>query len=281
MIFTNCQTITQQETTAGLRPINGLGAASRRALVGNLAVAYATETEKMIQQYLSVKEGLSGWHLGCGSGEDSFLIAANLMAPTSLLALDADPVLLQLASQSQEAKRHHTLQFQKCSPDLWQQNEKQNLDFIYARIWKGALPKVRSLFSLVHKQLKEGGKLILEVMSFSGYSSYPYNHAFARANDLLNLVETRNGGENRAWQQAGADAGFRQIQIHATSPAFLNARGKKLVSLILESLGLQIIDHANASSAELNALLLELNTYEQQQNTLVSKPSVLQLIAIK
>lgn len=280
MIFTNCQTGTQAGTT-NLARINGLGAASRRALVGKLAAAHSAETEKIIQQHLSAKEGLSGWHLGCGSGEDSFLIAANLIAPTSLLAFDADSILLQLASESEEAKGHLALQFQKCSPDLWQPTEKQNLDFIYARIWKGALGKVRSLFSPIYKQLKEGGKLILEVMSFSGYSAYPYNHAFARANDLLSLLETRHGGEHAAWQQAIAGAGFSQIQMNATPPAFLNAPGKKLVPFILESLGLQIIDHANASSTEINALLLELNTFEQQQNVLVSKPSVLQLMAKK
>nr|MBX2874677.1 class I SAM-dependent methyltransferase [Saprospiraceae bacterium] len=90
----------------------------------------------MIRQHLTTTEGLCGWHLGCGSGEDSFLISSTLNDPHYLLALDSDPALLQLARQSAQAKYHEALRFQELTATAWEHSEKQKLDFIYTRIWK-------------------------------------------------------------------------------------------------------------------------------------------------
>lgn len=280
MIFYTCNNA-NSDLSSSPSQINWLGAASRRALARPLMRLHAPFTRSLLNQHLEGKEGLQGLHLGCGSGEDSFLIASVLDAQSSLKAIDGDPVLIQQARQAMENTGIKALRFEEACLERWSQTNDEDFDFIYARCWRAAFPNLQQLLEGMFGQLRGNGLLLLELMSFSGYNVFPYNHACARATELIGQVEEAQAGTVDQWLIKLEKIGFTQIDFEASSPGFIDTLPKHIISLMFEAFGLQILDQTEASSAELNALLLELKAYEQQQDILISRPSVHQILARK
>ena len=72
-------------------------------------------------------------------------------------------------------------------------------------------------------------------------------------------------------------AGFTDIVSTYVTPAFIPQACNHIASLSLECYQAGILRRRDSNREELNALLLELRTYEQQEDTLISRPGVLQL----
>lgn len=261
--------------------VNWLGAASRRAFMSLLSKAHETITRSFLEKLLIGQQGLQGLHLGCGNGEDSFLITTVLDESSSLVAIDGDPVLINEAQQKTQLSKNINLQFKHCCLLDWSQAEWQENDFIYARFWISALPQLHHLIPQIHHHLKADGMLIIEVMQFSGYAAFPYNHAFSRASELIRLVEESKLINIEHWKNQLRSKGFNAIVSNFSPPGFMPSSIKGLMPLILESLATAILTQTKASRAELNALLLELKAYEMQQDILISRPGLHQIIAKK
>ena len=76
-------------------------------------------------------------------------------------------------------------------------------------------------------------------------------------------------------------AGFEQVGATQVPPIFLNEESKSLGSLTLESIAEAIINEQLVVPAELNALIEELQSFEQRPDTIIGLPGIYQVLGYK
>lgn len=257
----------------------GLGHAARRSLRSLIARSQESTTRAWLQKHLPDKAGMHGLQWECGSGEDLFLIASLLDGRSRLTGIDADPVLIEAAGREQLRRGLAAITFATGGQDTG--NAGQTCDFVYARFWAADLPKQEGALRWIGKQLKPGGVLIAEMMMCSGYTAYPYNHAFARSMELIGALEGGRADVQRQWAGLLQQAGFDRMETAYTHPSFLARGHHAILSLSLELFRENLLRRRLAAREELNALLVELRQYEQLEDALISRPGMLQITARK
>lgn len=249
------------------------GTAARRALDGLLSSIYEPVTREWLTRQLPDEQKRRGLHLACGNGCDTRMLAA-------LLGMDEDAVMVQAARQAGTLRNQEAVQFLQADPFSWETT--QVFDFVYTRIWTGSWPFQSALLQTIRRNLKTGGVLLVELLALSGYQAYPYNHAFARAMELIDLLEASRAEAAMQPEQVQVSlqqAGFELSEQSAGLPAFIPSADNRVASLALEACREAILRRRGSTAEELNALLLELKEFEQQTDTLISRPGLLQLTA--
>lgn len=257
----------------------GLGAAAQRELTTLITAMYQVPTREWLGRHLSGERAMHGLHWSCGSGEFTFLIASLLEEKSTVWGIDADPVLIDVARREQNRRAENRVRFEQDDPALWQ--SEPTYDFIYTRFRASALPDQGALLQRLWRRLNPGSYLLAEVLSFSGFNAYPYNHAFGRAAELIGRLEETPDGRRQYWRELFQQAGFTDMEIACTPPAFLPREHNRILSLALEFFREVLLRRRLAAREELNALLLELRQYEQQEDTLICRPGVHLLLAGK
>lgn len=271
--------IKNENTSKEVAASNRIGATSRRELVSSMAKIHESLTRALLGKYLKGKKDIQALHMGCGSGEDSFLIASLLTGQSRLTAFEADPIMIQNAQSANYKPFATGLHFVPFCLKHWNESGGQRFDFIYARFWIGAFVEIQDLLKSIRQRLNHGGFLIVELMRFSGYTAFPYHHAFARVSELITQME--NG------QQEAIDnclnllksIGFTNLVVEYASPGFVTGKYKSIVSRVLELMVPLMLRRGKVVQPELEALLLELKAYEEQDYTLIARPGVCQVIA--
>jgi SAM-dependent methyltransferase len=258
-----------------------LGAASRRSLAPMIAQISSPHLENLISKHFTEKKGIEGMHLGCGSGEDVYLMASLLHESTTIDGIDSDPVLLEKARKNQRQIGKGQVHFFHWDSFDWQAPHPKEYDFIFTRFWASDFEEQEALLLNLHKRLKTEGILMGEILNFSGYSAYPYNHAFARSAELISRIDEVNGSLLDHWTGLFPQAGFRTIELNELPTEFITPSNYGILSLCLEAFMPRILQNTDTSREELNALLLELKEYEKQPDTLICRPGLLQIIARK
>lgn len=256
-----------------------LGAAARRAQASLLAAIFGAATRQWLEKHLNPIEGGQGLHLGCGSGADSFLIASLLGESTTVYGIDEDAALIEAAQQEKSRRGLEHVHFIQSSLTLWEVS--RPYDFIYMRVLASAPPAPEGWLAGIPRNLKAGGVLLAEIIKPSGFQAYPYNHAFARTMELVGRLEEGQPYEAEELPGMLEKIGFTDIATTYASPAFIPPACNRIASLSLEYCQAEILRRGDSNREELNALLLELRTFEQQEDTLASRPGVLQAWARK
>lgn len=208
------------------------------------------------------------------------MLVSLLEGQSTLLGIEEDTTMLEAARHSGALRGLERIQFEHA--DLFRWKADQPFDFIYVRIWAAALPDQDDLLQAIHQNLKESGVLFAEIVSLSGYQAYPYNHAFARSTEMIEMIEHPRPDAvalPEQIQEMLKQSGFDSIDMTSTLPAFVPRDCNHIVSLALEACRDAILHCRGSTAEELNALLLELREFEQQDDTLISRPGLLQLAA--
>ena len=255
-----------------------LGTAARHSLDALLTELYQPVTREWLGRHLPNLEEGRGLHLASGNGKDSLMLAGLLHGQTALLGLEEDTVLIQSARQTSDVQDHERMQF--VQGNLSNCNADKLFDFIYTRIWSAGLSDQDALLQTIRHNLVFGGSLLLEVVPLSGFSAYPYNHAFARSMELIGLLEEPRSG-TAVLQPMLQQAGFDTLEMTWSMPAFIPGNCNRVVSLALEWCRDGILRCRGSTVEELNALLLELKQFEKQEDTLISRTGLLQVFATK
>ena len=264
------------------RKADHLGAAAGRAVNSILSAIYEAVTNNLIQQELLAKDHLNVLHYLCGTGEDTFLLASLLEENAHITAVDEDKIMIEKALQKSAESSFNQVHFFHTDQLDWRKEAKY--DLIFTRLLASNFLAEGPLLKNFYHRLKEGGMLIIEGISLSGYSSYPYNHAFARSTELLFLTYAAKVDAKQMQDQlkkALQKTGFRQAKVTIATPFFIANNYKMIVSLSLEAAMDKIIDLGLSTATELDALLLELRHFENKENTLISSPGMYQMIAKK
>lgn len=264
------------------RKANHLGAAARRAMTSVLSAIYEPATRNLIQKQLQSNAQLKVLHYLCGSGEDTFLLASLLGQHSNITAIDNDNIMIEKARHKKAEGSFSNVRFFNTDQLDWTQE--QQYDLIFTSYLLSNFNSAEVLFQSFYQKLNEGGTLIIKGFNLNGYTSYPYNHAFARSAELLSLTQTLKVNSEYLRDQlknAFLHTDFRKTKINVTTPTFIEDAHKTIVSLLLEATIDKIIGLQLTTTTELDALLLELRHFEKKENTLISSPGMYQIIAKK
>jgi protein-L-isoaspartate O-methyltransferase len=251
-----------------------LGAAARRALTSLSAAIYGPATCQWLEKHLLLTEGGKGLHPGCGGGEDTLLIASLLGGQALLHGIDEDPALIEAARQKTALSGLEQVHFVQAGLSDWKTDVPY--DFIFARIQPATAQYPDQWPADLHRKLKTGGRLLIEITKPSGFQAYPYNHAFARAMELISRLEDDQPYD---WPDLLGKIGFTDIETAYAPPAFIPRPYNRIASLSLECYQAEILRRGDSNRAELNALLQDLRVFEQQADALISRPGMLQVWA--
>lgn len=249
-----------------------LGAAARRAQASLQAAIFEPATRQWLEKRLTPFADGHALHLGCGSGQDTFLIATLLGENSTLYGIDEDAASVEAARQSKALRAMEHIHFAQASLAAW--SAARPHDFIYIRIQSSALPATEGWLAGLSRNLTAGGTLFVEIIKPSGFRAYPYNHAFARAMELIARLEDTQAFGAEQLPGLPQQACFTAIEATYASPAC-----NRIASLSLECHQAEILKGGDSNREELNALLQELRAYEQQEDILISRPGVLQVLA--
>ena len=264
------------------RKADHLGAAAGREANSVLSAIHEPVTRKLVQNELLSKDHLNVLHDHCGSGEDTFLLASLLGQHSNITAIDENKIMIEKARQKNAEGNFNNVRFFNTDQLDWTKG--QQYDLIFTRFLLSNFHKEEVLLQNYYQRLNEGGILIIEGISLSGFASYPYNHAFARSAELLSRTQTVKVNSGSLRDQLKNDllqTGFREARINVSTPTFIEDAHKTIVSLSLEAAMDKIIGLQLSTATELDALLLELRHFENKEYTLISSPGMYQIIAKK
>jgi hypothetical protein len=132
----------------------------------------------------------------------------------------------------------------------------------------------------IRQELKPDGEFIIEIMQWSGFRAYPYNHAFVRATEILGRLgdPLPNQAQLASWLQG---IGCAIIDTAYASPIFIPRNCNQIISLAMQWKQEEIMNCLGLRQEEINALLQELWQFEQLEDTLISRPGLRQIFAKK
>jgi SAM-dependent methyltransferase len=153
-----------------------------------------------------LQAGMSCLDVGCGSGDVTLKMAALVVAEGSVVGVDRDQSILQLASQEAE-RQGLPVSFRRSN--IEELAGESAYDSVFARYLLSHLPRPQGAVELMVRAVRPGGHLVLEDVFFPGHICYPANAAFDRYLELYQAVGYCEGGRGRGDQGAPAGNGAR------------------------------------------------------------------------
>lgn len=166
------------------------------------------------------------------------------------------------------------------SDDLENWRSASLYDFCVIRIDSTVSMPLQGLKNLA-MHLKPHGKILIELVQDSGFRAYPYNHAFARAMNLIGQLEADQRRSEEILTELLIRLGYFIPEKVYVAPLFIPKSCNRLGSLLLDVYRQGIVQAGHANLAEIQALFQELNAFEMQENALISRPDVLQITACR
>jgi ubiquinone/menaquinone biosynthesis C-methylase UbiE len=227
-----------------------------------------------------LRTGMACLDVGCGGG-DVTLEMARLVGPMGrATGIDMDSTKIQLAQHEAEQAGLANLTF--LARDLDQLHDEAAYDLVYARL---LLTHLRDPFNALQRLVqatKPGGVVVVEDMDHSAIFSYPECSAIKRYVSLYDQVVRLKGADPAIGPKLPAlfrRAGLQDIQFSHVQPAFIDGEAKHIQRITLENTAPAVIAAELAHEAEIEALLLELDDFAQEPQTIVSFPRIFQVWA--
>ncbi len=249
----------------------------RQSLMPKLATIQKESSLKWLKKHLPSETGVNGLHAFCGSGQETFLIGSLLNGAFNLYGIDENQSLIKKAEAAKDVGQWKQIYFLNTNPSTWESEQK--FDFVYSRIWKTDLWQQASFLKNTKNNLEKGGKFILELIQFSGFSAYPYHPVYSRSVELIAKIEQSHANNTEKCIDLLQNLGFQIQEINYSPPAFITKMNKDFLSRILATFEEKLLQLRLVTKEELEPLLLELQRYEARADTLISRPGVYQILA--
>jgi ubiquinone/menaquinone biosynthesis C-methylase UbiE len=241
-----------------------------------MALVCQSATRPWLEKHLTPMMEANGLHWCCGDGEETLQIASLLGEHCNLLGIDEDEVMIETARQKQALSGLDRVHFSQAGLYNWSTDTPY--DFIYTRVQTIAAPEPEQWLAEVLRKLKSDGILLVEIFYLPRCQMYPYNHAFARAMELIGRLGEDQPYGSKQFPELLEKAGFINMEKAYAAPTFMPRACNRIASLSLECYRTEILRRGDSNRAELNALLLELRALEQEPDTLLSRPGMLQFM---
>lgn len=147
-------------------------------------------TTATLLDQLGIKEGSRCLDVGCGGGHVVAELARRVGPRGSVLGLDLDPTVLELAAQ--EVDEAGNVTFRQGDVRTLQG---EGYDVVYARFLLIHMADVADVLRLMAACLAPGGTVVVEDVDHSGVLTHPPDPAHTRYNQLFDELITRRGGD--------------------------------------------------------------------------------------
>ncbi len=257
----------------------GKAAGRKREVI--LSEALEASTQAFLQK-IPFKNGMQGLDLGCGTGEVTIHLKALVGAKGEMTGLDLDTTRINIAKDKAVQKNAGDIQFYH--QDILEWKETQCYDFVYSRLFLNHLREPQAMLSQIYSSLKTGGFAMIEDLDISNYNCFPSCYAFDRYVELYTEIKQQQGADASIGNKLYTlfqQTNFKNINIQLVPPTFLNNRGRNIASLTLENIASSLLEQQLTTPTELQALLFELKSFEDQKHSLISLPAIYQICGYK
>jgi ubiquinone/menaquinone biosynthesis C-methylase UbiE len=228
-------------------------------------------TTEPLLRAAGLRTGMSCLDVGCGSGDVTLKIAALVGADGSVVGIDRDPSILQLARQEAD-KRGLPVTFRRA--DTEELAEESAYDLVFARYLLSHLPRPQRAVELMVRALRPGGHLVLEDVFFPGHICYPSNTAFDRFVELYQAVaRAKEGGDAAIGVRLlgmALEAGLEEVRVGLVVPTFREGEGKQVTQVTMEHIREAVVGAGLASDLEVDNIVGELGRLAEDDRTLMS-----------
>jgi len=222
-----------------------------------------------------LREGMTCLDLGCGGGDVTREIAARVGLSGRAVGMELDEQKVALAGRELADVPNVSL----VRGDARLLDAESEYDLVYARFVLSYLAERAGVLDRIRRALRPGGVVVLEDIDFKGHFSSPANAAFAEYVRLFSEVVRKRGGDADAGPRLPAlliGAGFSDVEVSVSQPAFLTGEGKHLASITLEGIADAVVAEGLATRDEIAATVAALDAFAERPDTLVSLPRIVQ-----
>lgn len=241
-----------------------------------LARVMQPNTEALLRN-TGLTTGMTCLDLGCGIGEVTLFLAAQVGPTGRVVGIDREEGFLELARQ--EAARLQVYpEFRQASAlDL---EDESTYDVIYTRFLLSHLREPERVLARMVRAAKPGGVIVVEDTDFPGHFSHPACPALNRYVELYQAVVRHNGGDAAIGPRLPGlllDAGLDPVELNVALPTFRTGEGKWLNPVTLAHVRGALLKANLATGPEIDALVSELEAFARDPRTLWSVPRVFQV----
>lgn len=233
-------------------------------------------TEALIRT-VGLTPGMKCLDLGCGIGEVTLFLAAQVGPSGGVTGIDREARFLELARQS-AAQRHLHPVFRQA--DALELADESAYDLVYARFLFSHLADPENMLTRMVRAARPGGVIVVEDTDFPGHFSYPPCPALLRYVELYQAVVRYNGGDAAIGPRLPGlllDAGLDPVELNVVLPTFRLGEGKWLNPVTLAHVRGAILQANLATAAEMDTLIAEMEAFARDPRTLWSIARIFQV----
>jgi SAM-dependent methyltransferase len=250
----------------------GLGVRSRMDL---LAAVFGPSTVALLDQ-VGVASGARCLDLGCGGGHVAVELGRRVGASGSVIGIDLDADLLEVARAGAVAQGWTNVVFQVAAVEDVTEHD---LDFAFARMLLMHLRDPAGAVASMVGMVRSGGVVAVEDINFAGSFTYPPCPAYDRRVAWYQEAVRRRGGDADLGPRLPgllAAAGLVDVGVRVVQPAYLTGPNKHLQELSMAKQKTAVVESGVVSAEEYDAAHAELVAFTVDPTTLVAAPRMVQ-----
>lgn len=240
-----------------------------------IAVTLRPHTAALLQA-AGVRAGDRCLDVGCGGGHVAIELARLAGVSGSVVGIDLDGALLELARRDAEAEGLANIDFRVGDAmDI----EPGAYDVAYTRLLLSHLPDAQAVVQQMVRGLRPGGVLVVEDIDHQGMFWYPASEAYERNHALYaRLIRGRGGDPNIGaklpdllWR-----AGLEGVDVQIVQLAFMDGPAKMAGCATLANTRHAAVAEGLISHDDVDRLLVEMAAFAKDPTTLIAWPRLVQ-----
>jgi SAM-dependent methyltransferase len=194
-----------------------------------------------------------------------------------VVGIDVDEGCLELARKEAQ-RRSLNAEFKSGIASEFQENAVY--DLVFARFVLTHLREPEKALQRMVQAARPGGMVVVEDIQFTGHFCVPACPAFDRYVALYQQVVQHNGADpNIGPRLLGMflDAGLADVDLEVIQPPYCHGPGKQIAAVTMEHIREAVAGAGLASEEEINRVVAELDTFANNQRTIMSLPRIFQI----
>ncbi len=230
-------------------------------------------TTTALLRHAGVSRGQRCIDIGCGGGHVSQELARRVGSDGSVVGVDLDETVLELARADAQAAGLHNVEFRVGKA---QQIDGGPYDVAYARFLLSHVEEPLSVVRATAEAVNPGGTVIVEDIDFSGSFCSPPCPAYQRYVDLYRETVRRRGGNADIGPLLPSilqAAGLRNVAVAVVQPCGLEGDAKLVSPLTLARIANSVVAEGVTTTNEVNQTISALYAYHADPTTIMSLPA--------
>ncbi len=257
------------------------GGESGKTRLNLLAEVLRPYTRSLLQTQ-GLKAGDTFLDMGCGGGHVSIMASELVGTDGQVTGVDFDAEIIRLAEKDVQELGINKISFKALS--AYDIDYIEKFDFAYARFLLSHLKEPLVLLRKMADALKQGGKIVIEDIQFSGHFSHPKNQVF---DDYVAYFTkaAQNNGQNpeigSALFSLLHEVGLDNIGFDMINPSFNTGPGKWMAHITLDRIKPTLIAQGLATEQQADEMLRDLEAFTHDPKTIISMPRIFRAWGVK